>query len=54
MSLRARAKSRVVEGTQKGRHGPRFDGGRFSPAMDAPTHHFHDWVAGRIEACRAR
>jgi choline monooxygenase len=24
-----------------------FDGGRFSPAMDGPTHCFHAWVAGR-------
>ena len=42
----------VVEGMQKGRHAPHFDGGRFSPAMDAPTHCFHDWVAGRIAAYR--
>ena len=38
----------VVEGMQKGRHAPSFDGGRFSPAMDGPTHCFHDWVAGQI------
>ena len=38
----------VVEGMQKGRHAPGFDGGRFSPAMDGPTHCFHDWVAGKI------
>ncbi len=44
----------VVEGMQKGRHAPHFDGGRFSPAMDIPTHCFHDWVAGRIETCRTR
>jgi acetolactate synthase small subunit len=25
-----------------------FDGGRFSPAMDGPTHCFHAWVAGRM------
>ena len=31
-----------------------FDGGRFSPVMDAPTHCFHDWVAGRIVAHRAK
>ncbi|WP_371154258.1 aromatic ring-hydroxylating dioxygenase subunit alpha [Jannaschia sp. 2305UL9-9] len=35
----------VVEGMQKGRAAPGFDGGRFSPAMDGPTHRFHDWVA---------
>jgi phenylpropionate dioxygenase-like ring-hydroxylating dioxygenase large terminal subunit len=39
----------VVEGMQKGRHAPGFDGGRFSPAMDGPTHCFHDWVAERYE-----
>jgi phenylpropionate dioxygenase-like ring-hydroxylating dioxygenase large terminal subunit len=44
----------VVEGMQKGRHAPSFDGGRFSPVMDSPTHCFHDWVASRIETHRAR
>ncbi|RMD91004.1 MAG: aromatic ring-hydroxylating dioxygenase subunit alpha [Alphaproteobacteria bacterium] len=38
----------VVEGMQKGRHAAHFDGGRFSPAMDGPTHLFHAWVAGRM------
>ena len=44
----------VVQGMQKGRHAPYFDGGRFSPVMDSPTHCFHDWVAGRVEAYRAQ
>jgi choline monooxygenase len=44
----------VVEGMQKGRHAPMFDGGRFSPAMDGPTHIFHDWVAARMQNHRAR
>lgn len=44
----------VVEGMQRGRHAPLFDGGRFSPAMDGPTHCFHDWVAGKVETHRAR
>jgi len=43
----------VVEGMQRGRAAPGFDGGRFSPAMDGPTHLFHDWVAGRIADLRA-
>ena len=34
----------VVEGMQKGRHGPLFDGGKFSPVMDVPTHVFHKWA----------
>ncbi len=38
----------VVEGMQKGRHGPKFDGGKFSPVMDNPTHVFHAWAAGKI------
>lgn len=38
----------VVEGMQRGRHAPRFDGGRFSPAMDGPTHLFHAWVADHM------
>lgn len=44
----------VVEGMQRGRHAPMFDGGRFSPAMDGPTHLFHDWVAGRMAAHRGQ
>ena len=44
----------VVEGMQQGRHGPGFDGGRFSPAMDGSTHCFHDWVAARITAHRQK
>lgn len=43
----------VVEGMQKGRQAPGFDGGRFSPAMDGPTHMFHHWVADMIAAKRA-
>ncbi len=38
----------VVEGMQKGRHGIYFDGGKFSPVMDSPTHVFHKWVADEI------
>lgn len=38
----------VVEGMQKGRQGQYFDGGKFSPAMDSPTHNFHHWVASQI------
>ena len=40
----------VVEGMQRGRHAPGFDGGKFSPVMDPPTHVFHQWVAGRMMA----
>ncbi len=43
----------VVEGMQRGRHAVTFDGGRFSPAMDGPTHLFHRWVATQVEAGRA-
>ena len=39
---------RVVEGMQKGRHSTEYDGGKFSPVMDGPTHHFHKWVATAI------
>lgn len=42
----------VVEGMQRGRAAPGFDGGRFSPVMDSPTHIFHDWVASTIDAQR--
>lgn len=34
-----------VEGMQKGRESPGFDGGTFSPVMDKATHAFHSWVA---------
>ncbi len=44
----------VVEGMQRGRHAVAFDGGRFSPAMDGPTHMFHDWIAEQLEVERAR
>ena len=43
----------VVQGMQKGRQGIFFDGGKFSPAMDGPTHNFHHWVATQIERGRA-
>ena len=38
----------VVEGMQIGRLSPAFRGGVFSPVMDEPTHHFHQWVARRL------
>ena len=43
----------VVEGMQRGRHAVGFDGGRFSPAMDGPTHMFHAWVAAQMDRHRA-
>ena len=43
----------VVEGMQKGRHAPHFDGGKFSPVMDNPTHMFHHWAASKITEHRA-
>lgn len=42
----------VVEGMQKGRYGIYFDGGKFAPVMDSPTHMFHEWVANQINAGR--
>lgn len=38
----------AVEGLQRGRRSPAFAGGVFSPIMDAPTHHFHRWVADML------
>ncbi len=38
----------VVEGMQLGRRSPAYQGGVFSPVMDQPTHHFHQWVARRL------
>ena len=42
----------VVEGMQAARGAYGYDGGRFSPAMDGPTHQFHQWVAGRLLQAR--
>lgn len=44
----------VVEGMQRGRHATGFDGGRFSPAMDSPTHIFHDWVAAKFQTYQSQ
>ena len=40
----------AVEGMQKGRSAPGFDGGTFSPVMDRPTQLFHEWVGGQYSA----
>ena len=42
----------VVEGMQKGRSGIYFDGGKFSPKMDGPTHTFHKWTANQLKSYR--
>ena len=44
----------VVEGMQKGRRGGLFDGGKFSPVMDTPTHIFHHWVASHVNDLRTQ
>lgn len=38
----------AVEGMQKGRRSPAYEGGVFSPVMDQHTLHFHQWIARRI------
>ena len=40
----------VVEGMQRGRSASMFDGGKFSPVMDNPTHDFHTWIAQQMMA----
>jgi len=40
----------VVEGMQRGRHAPAFDGGVLSPVMDRATAAFHGWTAARYRA----
>lgn len=42
----------AVEGMQRGRQSPGYDGGVFSPVMDNPTHHFHQWVARKLQAAQ--
>ncbi len=39
----------AVEGMQRGRASPGYRGGVFSPVMDNPTHHFHQWVARKLQ-----
>jgi len=39
----------AVEGMQNGRRSPGYAGGVFSPMMDNPTHHFHQWVARKLK-----
>ena len=38
----------AIEGMQKGRSSPIYNGGNFSPIMDQPTHQFHKWVANNL------
>ena len=40
----------AVEGMQKGRSAPGFDGGTLSPDMNRPTRVFHEWVAKNFTA----
>ena len=40
----------VVEGMQRGRRSPAFDGGVFAPVLDPPVLHFHRWVARHLAA----
>ena len=44
----------AVEGMQRGRASPAFDGGLFTPLMDVPTHHFHQWFLSRLEQSTTR
>ncbi len=38
----------IIQRMQQGRASPAFEGGVFSPALDAPTHQFHRWAARRL------
>ncbi len=38
----------AIEGMQKGRNSPAYNGGNFSPVMDTPTLMFHKWVATNL------
>ena len=39
---------KAIEGMQKGRASPIYNGGNFSPVMDKPTHQFHKWVVNNL------
>ena len=43
----------AVEGMQSGRRSPGYGGGVFSPVMDNPTHHFHQWMARKLKAAQS-
>ena len=38
----------VIEGMQRGRRSPAFEGGVFTPLMDKPSHHFAKWIAEKL------
>ena len=38
----------AIEGMQRGRSSPAYNGGNFSPVMDTPTLIFHKWVATNL------
>ena len=38
----------AIEGMQRGRSSPAYNGGNFSPVMDTPTLMFHKWVATNL------
>ena len=38
----------AIEGMQKGRSSPVYNGGNFSPIMDTPTLMFHKWIATNL------
>ena len=38
----------AIEGMQRGRSSPAYNGGNFSPVMDTPTLMFHRWVASNL------
>ena len=44
----------AVEAMQQGRQSPAFQGGVFTPLMDASTHHFHTWVAKKYRAANQK
>jgi len=39
---------RAIEGMQKGRSSPVYNGGNFSPVMDNPTYQFHKWIVNTL------
>ena len=40
----------VIEGMQRGRRSPAFEGGVFTPLMDEPSHHFAGWIAEKLRS----
>ena len=40
----------AIEGMQKGRRSPYYDGGVYAVPLEECTHHFHQWIANKLKS----